>query len=401
VDVKDRTDITLLLTDETNATTELENVVKFVDFSKMDTLKTVVKKSGLNFANAVNIKIDVPAKATLKILMDPITGDLMRVNGQGKLNLGFDNSGDLFILGRYDIEKGQYDITYQALRKSFAINPSSKSYIEFSGDPMSAKLDITAEYNAGKRAISSYPTARTAEGHERLTSSRLSVPFRVDLRVAGFLSAPDIKFEIVTQTNDVGDLKVPLQNQGIRTVESNGVKSTNDADFRKYQENLNANAIMLLVGNGFNASQIGENLTNIENIARQKVSDMISSQLDRYASGLIKGIDLDLGLESGYNATNEERNTNLNLGVSKKLANDRISISVGKNFELENKDLKSDEIFDNIEANWQVTKDGRYRVKVFRKNLTQMVIEGSVVETGVGFIFAIDYDTWKELMKRK
>jgi len=73
---------------------------------------------------------------------------------------------------------------------------------------------------------------------------------------------------------------------------------------------------------------------------------------------------------------------------------------VGKNFELENKDMRSDEIFDNLQANWLISKDGRYRFNIFRKTQNDMVIEGSVIETGVGFIVAIDYETWKELLKR-
>lgn len=400
VDVKDKTDIVLLLPDDANASTELESVVKFTNFSKPEKEKAEEKKSVLNFANAVNIDVNVPQKATLKILMDPITGDLMSVNGQGKLNIGFDNKGDLFMLGRYDIQNGKYELTYQAIKKPFNINPSSNSYIVWSGEPMEATLDITAEFNAGKKALLTYPFEKTST-LDRLKSQKLVVPIRVDLRVVGVLSSPEIKFELVTQVSDLGDMKASVEEEGFRTIADNGTKSTNDEEFKRYQETINANAIMLLVGGGFNASQIGDNITNYENLARQKVSDLISTQLDKYASGLIKGFDLDLGLQSGYNTTSDTRNTNLNLGVSKKLANDRISISVGKNFELENKDLKSDEIFDNIEANWQVTKDGRYRLKVFRKNLNQMVIEGSVVETGLGFIFAIDYDTWKELMKRK
>lgn len=400
VDVKDKTDLTLLLSEESNTNSEMENVVKFVNFDKTKTTKAEVKKDVLSFANAVNINVDVPSKATIKILMDPITGDLMSVNGQGKLNVGFDNKGDLFILGKYAIDNGKYDLTYQTFKKSFQINPSSQSYIVWSGDPMSANLDITAEYNAGKKALSTYQF-EDDETIKELKAAKLNIPIRVDLRVLGVLSSPDIKFELVAKAADLGEMKKSVEKEGFRTIADNGTKSTNDEEFKKYQETINANAIMLLIGGGFNASQIGENLANVENIARQKVSDLISNQLDKYASGLIKGIDLDLGLQSGYNAVNDERNTNLNLGVSKKLANDRISISVGKNFELENKDLKSDEIFDNIEANWQITKDGRYRLKVFRKNLNQMVIEGSVVETGVGFIIAIDYETWKELMKRK
>ncbi|MCP9762553.1 translocation/assembly module TamB domain-containing protein [Lacihabitans soyangensis] len=400
IDVKDKTDLTLLLSDESDAVSDMESVVKFVDFDAPKTVKTETKKEVLSFANAVNINVDVPTKATLKILMDPITGDLMSVNGSGKLNVGFDNTGDLFILGRYDIETGKYELTYQAIKKAFAINPSSKSHIVWSGDPMSALLDITAEFNAGKKALLTYPFEKSSTT-DRLKSSKIIVPIRVDLRVMGVLSSPDIKFELVANAADLSDLKTAVEEEGFRTIADNGTKSTNDEEFKRYQSTINANAIMLLVGGGFNAAQIGENITNYENLARQKVSDLISNQLDKYASGLIKGIDLDLGLQSGYNTTNDFRNTNLNLGVSKKLANDRISISVGKNFELENKDLKSDEIFDNIEANWQITKDGRYRLKVFRKNLNQMVIEGSVVETGVGFIIAIDYETWKELMKGK
>lgn len=400
VNVKDKTDLTLLLSDDSDAISDMESVVKFVNFSAPKVTKKETQKDVLSFANAVNINVDVPSKATLKILMDPITGDLMSVNGLGKLNVGFDNKGDLFILGRYDIESGKYDLTYQAIRKSFKINESSKSYIVWSGDPMSANLDITAEYNAGKKALSSYPFANKQEA-DKFKELKLNVPIRVDLRVSGILSSPDIKFELAVRNSDLGDMVAVVENEGFGIIADNGLKSVKEAEYKKNQEKINANAIMMLVGGVFNASQIAQSITNFENIAREKASDLISSQLENYASGLIKGIDLDLGVQSGYNVVNDERNTNLNLGVSKKLANDRISISVGKNFELENKDLKSDEIFDNIEANWQVTKDGRYRLKVFRKNLNQMVIEGSVVETGVGFIIAIDYETWKELLKRK
>jgi translocation and assembly module TamB len=403
VDVKDRTDLTFLLSDDTDAVNDMESVVKFVNFEAPKVVKSEEKKETLSFANAVNINVDVPSKATLKILMDPVTGDLMSVNGSGKLNVGFDNKGDLFMLGRYDIETGKYDLTYQAVKKEFIINSSSKSNIVWSGDPMAANLEITAENNAGKKALATYPFLKTTQ--ERLKELKTSVPVRIDLRVNGILSSPEVKFELAVKASDVdSEVQKLIENEGFRTIADNGTKSTNDTEFAKYQEKINADAIMLLISKAFNLSEFSQSLSDIktyENIAREKVSDLISSQLENYASGLIKGIDLDLGVQSGYNTVNDERNTNLNLGVSKKLANDRISISVGKNFELENKDLKSDEIFDNIEANWQITKDGRYRLKVFRKNLNQMVIEGSVIETGVGFIIAIDYETWKELLKRK
>ena len=396
--VKDKTVLTLLLPDDASAATEMSNVVKFVNIHKPETKKGKKNSVGLSFANAVNINVDVPEKVTLKILMDAVTGDLMTVNGQGKLNVGFDNKGDLFMIGRYDIKSGSYELTYQTIKRMFKINSSSESHIVWSGDPLAAELDITAEYNIGKKAISTYhfDNKTILKKYEAI---KLNAPIRVDLRVTEVLSTPNVKFELVLKASDIGQYKDDYISEGFMIIGENGKKSENDIAYKKYQDKINSNAIMVLVGGGFNSSEIVGNFSNYENIARQKVSEIISSQLDKYASGIIKGIDLDLGLQS--NSINDTRNTNLNLGVSKKLANDRLSIAVGKNFELENKELKSDEIFDNIEANWLITKDGRYRLKVFRKNLNQMVIEGSVVETGLGFIIAIDYDTWKELMKRK
>ncbi|WP_255069478.1 translocation/assembly module TamB domain-containing protein [Lacihabitans sp. LS3-19] len=396
--VKDNSDLTLLLPDDASAANEMANVVKFVNINKSETKKESESSNALSFANAVNINVDVPEKATLKILMDAVTGDLMTVNGKGKLNVGFDNKGDLFMIGQYDIESGSYELTYQTIKRLFKINSSSESHIVWSGDPMEAELDITAEYNIGKKAISTYPFDNKTI-LDKYKEIKLNVPLRVDLRVTEVLSAPIVKFELVLKESDIGQYKDDYASEGFKIIGENGKKIENDVAYKKYQDKINSNAIMVLVGGGFNSSEIVGNITNYENLARQKVSDLISSQLDKYASGIIKGIDLNLGLES--NSINDTRNTNLNFGVSKKLANDRLSISVGKNFELENKDLKSDEIFDNIQANWLITKDGRYRLKVFRKNLNQMVIEGSVIETGLGFIIAIDYDTWKELMKKK
>jgi len=396
--VKDQTALTLLLPDDASAATEMTNVVKFVNKNIPETKKGKKNSVGLSFANAVNINVDVPEKATLKILMDAVTGDLMTVNGQGKLNVGFDNKGDLFMIGRYDIKSGSYELTYQTIKRMFKINSSSESHIVWSGDPLAAELDITAEYNIGKKAISTYPFDNETIS-KKYEAIKLNAPIRVDLRVTEVLSTPNVKFELVLKASDIGQYKDDYTSEGFMIIGENGKKSENDVAYKKYQDKINSNAIMVLVGGGFNSSEIVGNITNYENIARQKASDIISSQLDKYASGIIKGIDLNLGLQS--NSINDTRNTNLNLGMSKKLANDRLSIAVGKNFELENKDLKSDEIFDNIEANWLITKDGRFRLKVFRKNLNQMVIEGSVVETGLGFIIAIDYDTWKELMKKK
>lgn len=400
VKIGSKTDITMLMPDDSQLPNELEPMVTFMNFKNPEKKIADIKpkNQSINFANTLNINVEVSDKAKLNILMDQVTGDLLTVKGEGKLNTGFDNKGSLYILGRFDIKEGSYNLTYQIINKKFIISDKSKSYISWSGDPLEANLFITAEHNLGKKSLANYPFQS-----EELKKLKPNIPLRVDLVLSGVLSQPKIDFELVLNETDIGASKDEFQKAGFKTIDDKGIKNESNINIAK-SELIKDQSIMILMTGAFNFEDFGnkiESSKNYEDIARQKVSDLISSQLNKYAAGIIKGIDLDLGLQSGYNLANDSRNTNLSLGVKKKFAKDRLILSVGKNFELENKDLRSSEIFDNIQANFIITKDGRYRLNVFRKNLNQMVIEGSVIETGLGFVVAIDYETWKELMKKQ
>ena len=407
ITAKDKTNLTLLLPDE-SVGEDLNSVVTFVDFRTPDKVIRRATKSTLSLANAVNINVVVDEKSTINMLMNPITGDMLSASGNARLNIGFDNAGDLFIIGEMNIVKGSYELTFQTIKKRFEITENSKSSISFAGDPLKGVMDITAEYKVpGRKDVSTYPGLKDEDS----APEKVFADIRVDLVLKGeVMNLSEVDFQIVAKENEVGSMASKLQELGWSIVNDRGEKKsgTEGAVTSANREVLKQNAIMLLVAGNFSAAQIFDSFTSssgagYEDLARRNVSQMISSQLERYASGLIKGVDLNVGLQSsgGVAEGGSDRSTNLNLGVSKRLANDRLIFSVGKNFELENKDLQSDEIFDNVEANWLMTTDGRYRLKVFRKNRNQSAIEGSVIETGLGFIIAIDYDTWKDLMKRK
>jgi len=406
ITAKEKTNLTLLLPDE-SVGEDLNAVVTFVDFRNQE--KSVRRKteSTLSLANAVNINVVIDDKSTINMLMNPITGDMLTASGNARLNLGFDNAGDLFIIGEMSIVRGSYELTFQTIKKRFEITESSKSSISFAGDPLKGIMDITAEYKVpGRKDVNTYPGLEDGK-----TAEKLFADIRVDLVLKGeVMSLSEVGFQIVAKETEVSSVSSKLQELGWTIVNDRGEKKsgTEGAVTSANREMLKQNAIMLLVAGNFSAAQILDSFTSsggagYEDLARRNVSQIISSQLERYASGLIKGVDLNVGLQSSGGVTQDgsDRSTNLNLGVSKRLANDRLIFSVGKNFELENKELQSDEIFDNVEANWLITTDGRYRLKVFRKNRNQSAIEGSVIETGLGFIIAIDYDSWKELMKRK
>ena len=62
---------------------------------------------------------------------------------------------------------------------------------------------------------------------------------------------------------------------------------------------------------------------------------------------------------------------------------------------------KSNNLANNISADYQLTKDGRYLLRFFRQNEYQGMVDGYVIETGVSFIIAVDFNTFKQLIHRR
>ena len=143
---------------------------------------------------------------------------------------------------------------------------------------------------------------------------------------------------------------------------------------------------------------------NPEVIARQSVSKLLTDQLNLLASDLIKGVKLNFDVNSTAVATasGSAGQTDLNVGLSKAFLNERLTVNVGRNFEIEsgNRTQKSTELVDNVNINYDLTRDGRYAVRAYRKNQYQTVLEGFIVETGVSFAIVLDYETFKEMFKK-
>jgi hypothetical protein len=129
--------------------------------------------------------------------------------------------------------------------------------------------------------------------------------------------------------------------------------------------------------------------------------------LNQLTGSLVKGVELnfDLNSEQDYTTGTERQRTELNVGVSKKLLNDRLRVNVGSNFELENTDPSANRETTNIagdlSVDYQLSKDGRYMLRAYRTNKYEAVVEGQVIETGLSFILTYDYNRFKELFQGK
>jgi hypothetical protein len=101
-----------------------EGIVQFVDadappFNGQKALKVdSISKSpikGLNLVAAV--KID--PEAELNVVVDPSSGDNLKVRGDADLNVTMDPSGKISMTGRYEIVDGSYNLTLAVVKKEF------------------------------------------------------------------------------------------------------------------------------------------------------------------------------------------------------------------------------------------------------------------------------------------
>lgn len=396
--VSDNTDFTFVLPQSSPTLQEREGIVEFIDQDqvvlnktiKADSLKAQSSIKGMD----VSVNIEVSKEAKMSIIIDKANGDFVKLQGEAELTGGVDPSGKTTLVGVYEVEKGSYEMSVSVLKRKFDIQKGST--ITWTGEPTAATLDITAIYKTETAPIDLVEQQISGESSSTINQYKQRIPFNTLLKMKGELLKPQISFDITTDD----------KNNAV----SSAVVGTIDAklaQLRTEESEMNKQVFALLLLNRF----IGENPfesgagMSAESMARQSVSKLLSQQLNNLAAGLIKGVDIDLGLDSSedYSSGAKNTRTDLNVGLSKKLLNDRLKVSVGSNFALEGEARQNENttnIAGNVTVDYSLSKDGRYMLRAYRKDEYQVALQGQIIETGVGFIITLDYDKFREIFQK-
>ncbi|MEO5997303.1 MAG: translocation/assembly module TamB domain-containing protein, partial [Chitinophagaceae bacterium] len=144
-----------------------------------------------------------------------------------------------------------------------------------------------------------------------------------------------------------------------------------------------------------------------EGFARSSVSQLLTEQLNNLAADLIKGVDVNFDVAStddDYTTGERARRTDLNVALSKRLLNDRLTVTIGSNFELEGAEAntpgakqRTNNLAGNVAIDYKLSKDGRYSLRAYRKNEYEGVLEGYIIETGVSFVLSVDYNKFRQI----
>lgn len=399
VKLREKSQVTVTVPEDDPGIANREGVVQFIDMdspidssllSAQDTLSlTNTHMSGFSFLG----DIEVDPQSTMRIVIDPSNGDYLEVKGTATLNLSMDPSGKMSLTGRYEIDQGKYAMSLsQLIKREFDIQKGST--IIWNGDPLSADVNITARYSTAAPAIDLIGDQLT-DGNTNRNMYNQKVPVYVYLKITGELLKPDIGFE----------LDMPEKDQNI----FGGAVITRLRQINQVESDLNKQVMGLLVLNRFISDNPFDALSSgggsVEDVARKSVSKILSQQLNNLAGSLIKGVDINFDLESqeDYTSGSKTERTDLNVDVSKRLFSDRLTVSVGSNIPLSGSGAQQNasNIIGDVTVEYTLTKDGRYRVRAYRRNLTDVILEGQNIETGVSFILVMDYDEFREILHRK
>ncbi len=395
--VNEQTDLTVVLPTSDPGIEDRKGVVEFFDESnqKLDSILIArqldsLKQSELTGMD-VSATIIIKKEANFNIVIDERNGDVVRLRGSANLNGGIDKSGKTSLTGTYEVEQGSYNLSYATVKRTFIFKKGST--ITWTGDPTSANVDLTATYVANVPPIDL--VADQLGGSENQIQYKQKLPFNVNLSMRNELMKPTIGFDIVLpdSTYSVSQTVVTTVNARLNQI-------------RQEPSEMNKQVLGVLVLGHF----IGENplaskggSTGVNGMIRNSVSGLLSDQLNRLAGDLIQGVDLDFGLNSGadYSSGAETNRTDLNVGLSKRFLDDRLTVSVGNNFNLEGAQQgeKTTNIAGNLSVNYKLSKDGRYTLRAYRRE-QYVVIQGQIVETGVGFTLTVDYNRFMQIFRR-
>ncbi|HEX6181898.1 MAG TPA: translocation/assembly module TamB domain-containing protein, partial [Chitinophagaceae bacterium] len=91
----------------------------------------------------LTVTLDITANNYVNayVILDELTGDIIKANGHGNLEMRAGTNEDFTIVGRYNIDRGNYLFTFQSfLRKPFELLPEAGNYIQWTGSPYEASI---------------------------------------------------------------------------------------------------------------------------------------------------------------------------------------------------------------------------------------------------------------------
>ena len=297
-------------------------------------------------------------------------GDIIRGRGNGTLNMRIVPSANVFdMYGDYTITEGSYLFTLQnIINKRFVIN--SGSTIQWTGDPLDARLDIDAVYKL-RASLQPLLASTTLDNVTR------AVPVECIINLTERLTSPTVTF----------DIKVPNADTEIQNAVSNLLNN---------QQSIATQFMYLLVSGSFysdssTSSSIGATASATTGF------ELLSNQLSNWLSSD------DYNIILRYRPRSELTSDEIDFGFSKSLVDNRLLVEVEGNYLVDNRMAQSSNMSNFMgEAyiTWLIDRAGALKLRGFTQTIDRFDENQGLQETGVGIYYKEDFDNWADLRRR-
>jgi hypothetical protein len=363
------------------------------------------EKSEVAKIKGLTVKLDLilDQDLTINIILDQAAGDVLKASGNGNITIDVLKGGEeVNFFGNYIIADGDYLFTLQnIINKRFRIEPNSS--IQFNGPIEEATINVDAVYNVRTSTYNLIQEFLDPNNLDEISYANNRVPIKLYLKLSDKLYSPTIGFEI----------KIEQMDPTLRNYVDGKLQT-----IQMYENELNRQVFGLLVLNqflpftgGLDNQMMGQ--TTFTSGAANTVSEFVSNQLSRYFNDWLSYLadDLDFSINFrnyGQTAIDQasdesflQRRRELQLALSKRFLNDRITVNVGGNVDFGQEDIQREAnnntfFGGDFSIEYAFTKSRRFRMKAFTMSDYDYFSQANRTRAGLGLSFRKEFDKLRE-----
>ena len=357
LDVLGSTDMTYMLLDSPLSTdNRLDELVKFTDFN--DTTQSVSisrpRPSGLD----MDLTLNVSQGAHIICNLNQEQTNYIDLMGGGDLRMRYGGQR-LTLTGRYTLNSGEMKYSLPVIPlKTFTIRDGS--YVEFTGDPMNPRLNITA-------------TERTkASVSQEGTQSRI-VAFDCGVVITKTLA--DMGLQFIISAPEDNAINSELQSM---SVEERGKIAVTMLTTGMYLANGNTS--------GFSMNSA--------------LSSFLQSEINNITGSALKTLDLSVGLDNTTDASGS-MHTDYSFKFSKRLLDNRLRIQLGGKVSTGASEMpgQKQSFFDNVTMEYRLDQSATKNIKLFYQQNVYDWLDGYTGLYGAGFVWRKKMDSLLDVFK--
>ena len=321
----------------------------------------------------INFLVNATPNLTLKLMMDPQSGDYITLNGNGVLRANWFNKGSFDMFGNYVVDHGVYKLTIQnVIKKDFEFMPGGT--IAFGGNPYNAPLNLQAKYTVNGVPLSDLSIGRSFSSNN----------IRVDclMNITGTPQSPSVDFT----------MDLPTVNSDAKQMIYSIINS---------QEEMNQQVLYLLAIGRFyaqtknNQSSEDADQQSQTSLAMQSfLSGTISQQLNTVLSNVVKSNNWNFGAnistgDEGFNNAEYE-------GIlSGRLLNNRLLFN--GQFGYRDNANATQSFIGDFDLRYLIFPNGNLAVRMYNQTNDRYFTRNSLNTQGLGLIMKKDFNGWRDL----